>query len=321
MILAWNDGHTLSGPGTGAVSIISETVRNRKVGEIARNILITEYENVQIINCTLAYSNDDLVEAVRIANNSNADVFVSNHGNAGGGVGFETFYSRLSTQSNRDKAKIIHRKLVNTKSCLLDRRCCDDFSYKGYDLYVLKNTKMDAYLFELGFVDNQKCINAFNDHEVARALAEGIAEAYNLKRKSNLPNNNSNKGKVINLFSYRFYLENNKDVREKLIPTGASESQKEQIAYDHYINFGKKEGRKPIPDIADFKEKEYLELNKDVSDAVKKGTFINGLDHFLQFGYKDKRKISYDAKEIEEKIKKENEELKKKIDNAKKALN
>ena len=100
------------------------------------------------------------------------------------GKGFETFYSRKSTQSNLDKAKIIHKHLVATKSCLLNRRCCDDYSYKGYDLYVLINTKMDAVLCEIGFVDNQTCVNAVNDDEVARAYATGIAESLRIKEKS-----------------------------------------------------------------------------------------------------------------------------------------
>lgn len=182
--IGWNDGHTTSGIGTGAVGIIKETDRNRRVGAKARNILLNEYEGVAIIDCTFNVSSNDMAEAVNKANSNNCDVFISNHGNAGGGYGFESFYSRKSTQKNIDRTKIIHNRLVKTNSCLANRRCCDDFSYKGYDLYVLINTKMEAHLFELGFIDNQKCVNAFNDEEVARALAEGIAEAYNIKKKT-----------------------------------------------------------------------------------------------------------------------------------------
>lgn len=38
---------------------------------------------------------------------------------------------------------------------------------------------------EIGFVDNQTCVNAVNDDEVARAYAAGIAAAYGLKKKEN----------------------------------------------------------------------------------------------------------------------------------------
>lgn len=188
--IGWNDGHTLSGIGTGAVGIIKETDRNRTIGLLARKYLL-EYEDVEIVNCTIDISENDMYEAVTKANNSNCDLFVSNHVNAGGGVGFETFYSRYSTADNIRKAKIIHKYLVATKSCLKDRRCTDDYSFLGYDLYVLKNTKMDAILCEIGFVDNQDCVNAVNNDEVARAYAAGIAAAYGLKKKTTTDTNNS----------------------------------------------------------------------------------------------------------------------------------
>lgn len=185
--IAWNDGHTLSGTGTGAVGIIKETDRNRRIGALAKKYLL-EYENVEIVNCTIDKSENDMYDAVTKANNAGANLFVSNHVNAGGGVGFETFYSRYSTQDNINKAKTIHKYLVSTKSCLKDRRCIDDYSFLGYDLYVLLNTKMDAILCEIGFVDNQTDVNAVNDDEVARAYAAGIAAAYGLKK--NEDNNN-----------------------------------------------------------------------------------------------------------------------------------
>lgn len=180
--IAWNDGHTLKGLGTGAEGLIKETDRNRIIGKQARHILSTEYENVLVINCTIDYSSDDMFEAVKKANDNNCDLFISNHVNSGGGVGFESFYSRYSTQSNINKCKIIHDTLCATKSCLKNRRYCDDYSYKKFDLYVLRNTKMHAILCEIGFVDNQTCINAVDNMEVARAYAEGIAKAYGLKK-------------------------------------------------------------------------------------------------------------------------------------------
>ena len=183
--IGWNDGHTITGLGTGAIGYIKETDRNRRIGAKARNILSNEYEGVTIVNCTIDRSENDMGEAVNIANSNDCDVFISNHVNAGGGVGFETFYSRKSTQSNINRAHVIHKHLVATNSCLASRRCTTDFSYKGYDFYVLINTKMEAMLFEIGFVDNQTCVNAVNDDEVARAYAEGIADAYDIKKKNN----------------------------------------------------------------------------------------------------------------------------------------
>ena len=183
-VLGWNDGHTLTGAGTGAVGLIKETDRNRRIGSKVKSILMAEYENIKIINCTIDKSSNDMADAVKIANNNKCDLFISNHVNAGGGVGFESFYSRYSTAENIRRGKIIHDTLCKTKSCLKNRRYMDDYSYKGYDLYVLRNTKMDALLCEIGFVDNANCVKAINDDEVARAYVDGIASAYGLKKKS-----------------------------------------------------------------------------------------------------------------------------------------
>ena len=84
--IGWNDGHTLSGDGTGAAGIIKETDRNRRIGALARKYIL-EYEGVEIVNCTIDYSNNDMSEAVARANNANCNLFVSNHVNAGGGQG------------------------------------------------------------------------------------------------------------------------------------------------------------------------------------------------------------------------------------------
>lgn len=181
--LAWNDGHTLRGKGTGAVGIIKETDRNRSIGARARAILESEYI-VNIINCTVDESANDMKEMVDKANNAKADAFISNHVNAGGGVGIEGFYScRNKNQDSIDRGRTIYNELVHTKSCLNARRYCDDKSYKGFELYVLKNTNMEAFLFEIGFVDNQRDVDAINEEEIAQAYARGIAKAYNLDKK------------------------------------------------------------------------------------------------------------------------------------------
>ena len=182
--IGWNDGHTIEGVGTGAVGIIKEVDRDRAIGARAREILLKEYEGVEIVNCTINKSNNDMTEAVKKANDAGCNVFISNHANIGGGIGFEGFYSRYASSADIEKGKLIYNRLVATKSCLKDRRYCSDYSYFEYDLYVLKNTTMPAFLFEIGFIDNQKCVNAVNNEEVARAYAEGIAIAYNLKKKA-----------------------------------------------------------------------------------------------------------------------------------------
>lgn len=46
----------------------------------------------------------------------------------------------------------------------------------------------------------------------------------------------------------------------------------------------------PVP--REYKEGDYLDLNPDVAQAVKKGEFNSGAEHYLMYGYKENRKIS-----------------------------
>lgn len=181
--IAINMGHTLSGKGTGAVGLVKETDKNREVG----NKLITKLQdyNCKVLNCTIDKSNNDMYEACNKANVNNADVFISIHLNAGGGTGVETFYSRYSNSRNIEFAKKVNSDLAATSVLSPSRRCCSDYSFHGYDLYVLKNTKMDAILVELGFVDNKKDVDRWNGELIANTMLNSIVSFYNLSKKQN----------------------------------------------------------------------------------------------------------------------------------------
>ena len=63
--------------------------------------------------------------------------------------------------------------------------------------------------------------------------------------------------------------------------------------YQHYVKYGKNEGRLPIPPIPkEYKESDYLELNPDVAAAVENGSYTSGLHHYIMYGFKDNRKVS-----------------------------
>lgn len=64
--------------------------------------------------------------------------------------------------------------------------------------------------------------------------------------------------------------------------------------YSHYVNHGIKEGRLPIPPVPkEYNEGQYLELNPDVANAVKKGTYTSGLHHYLCWGFGEQRKVCH----------------------------
>lgn len=111
------------------------------------------------------------------------------------------------------------------------------------------------------------------------------------------------------VFSKNWYLKRYSDV--------ASNDTYKENPYKHYIDCGKKEGRLALPPIPEeYNEGAYLELNADVAAAVKKGTFVSGIDHYLQNGFCENRKVC--KNDSLEAIKKRCEELEIKLEEIKK---
>lgn len=113
------------------------------------------------------------------------------------------------------------------------------------------------------------------------------------------------------IFSKEWYLKKYNDI--------ATNSEYKENPYKHYDIYGKKEGRQPLPPIPkEYNEGAYLELNPDIAEAVKKGTFTSGLHHYLQFGFCENRKIC--KNDSSEDIKKRCEELEVKLEEIKKIV-
>ncbi|WP_052947851.1 N-acetylmuramoyl-L-alanine amidase family protein [Aneurinibacillus tyrosinisolvens] len=115
-----------------------------------------------------------LSEKVSIANNANADLFLSVHANTGlpDSYGTESFYT---TPQSEEFAQMIHKHLVKATSF-------GDRELKKRSLNVTRNTKMPSVLVEVGFltnqVENHKMFDPSFQQGVARELAAGITEYY-----------------------------------------------------------------------------------------------------------------------------------------------
>ncbi len=114
------------------------------------------------------------------------------------------------------------------------------------------------------------------------------------------------------VFSKNWYLKRYSDIANSTTYKGNP--------YKHYVDYGKKEGRLALPPIPEeYSEGAYLELNPDVAAAVKKGTFVSGIDHYLQNGFCENRKVcNSDSLEA---IKKRCEDLEIKLEEIKKIVN
>lgn len=165
MKLVINSGHTKLGVGTGANKYLNESIETRKIAyELMKQLVDTPYE---VIPCVLDKSSNNLKEAVTLANNENADLFISIHLNAGGGSGCEAFTWKGTKLPRANKI------LNNLAALGFKNRGIKD----GSGLYVIKNTKMEAILIELCFVDNKADSELFKKtgyKVIAKAIKEGL---------------------------------------------------------------------------------------------------------------------------------------------------
>ena len=107
-----------------------------------------------------------------------------------------------------------------------------------------------------------------------------------IKKIENFKEDNNNESELnysMYIFSKNWYLKNYPDVAK-------SEKYKNN-PYKHYIEYGIKEGRKPLPPVpVEYNEGEYLELNPDVDEVVKNGQYTSGIEHYLKYGFNENRK-------------------------------
>ena len=168
-------GH--GGPDPGAIGIggIRETDVVLEVSKIVKNLL-----SEKGVKVSLTRTNDvdlDLPPRVSIANNTDADIFVSIHANASRGKrrdinGLETFYYR--GWRGRLLAKRIQKQILRVSPGSPDR------GVKQGRFYVIKNTMMPAVLVEIGFLtgrlDARRLEKITHRKRLAYAIAKGILE-------------------------------------------------------------------------------------------------------------------------------------------------
>ncbi len=115
-----------------------------------------------------------LEERVRIAEDSDADIYISIHQNAceeqeSPVQGIETWYCG-KTEGSRRLAQLVHKGALE-KTGAQNRELCD-----STDLYVIREASMPACLIETGFLSNSEERKLICDPVYQDKLAAGIAE-------------------------------------------------------------------------------------------------------------------------------------------------
>lgn len=146
--------------------------------------LLSGYEGVQVKLSRESDKYVSLADRVKMANNWNADYFVSIHVNAGGGTGFESYiyngkYS--GKQETHRKRSIIHAEVMRQLAGVRDR------GMKEANFHVLRETKMAAILTENLFIDNKDDAAKLKQdswlQKIAQGHVNGLVIMFGLKKK------------------------------------------------------------------------------------------------------------------------------------------
>lgn len=161
-----NPGHSEKDPG--AVGYATERQLNEKVSGFMADYLQTHYD------CQIrVYSSDSLNAVCDDANLWSADLFVSNHFNAGGGDGFEALvYSEKTVPLGQSFAKHVEAAGQNLRLYGI----APGVKVRP-NLHVLKYTHMSAVLTEGAFVDNRQDIKDWDEEHELQKLGIAYAKA------------------------------------------------------------------------------------------------------------------------------------------------
>ena len=277
MKIAVRGGHTELC--TGASALINELTEDRKVKDAVVKYLKILGQDVLDVTPPVNYTSSaskDLAYGVNKANDYGANLFVSIHFNKA----YDSYNGSLGTE-------VCVYSPFDTANRVVEKLGCLGFGNRGQkirtNLYELRNTNMLAMIVEVCFVEATEDVALYKKLG-ADVIGKAIAEAIVNKKIENFKEDNESEVNYsMYLFSKNWYLTNYPDV--------AKNEKYKDNPYKHYIDYGIKEGRKPLPEVPpEYNEGEYLELNQDVAQAVARGQYSSGIEHYLIYGFNENRK-------------------------------
>ncbi|WP_080844885.1 N-acetylmuramoyl-L-alanine amidase [Cytobacillus gottheilii] len=172
-------GHGGSDPGAVGNGLQEKNI-TLQIATRIRDILGSEYENVELRMSRTGDSAVSLSNRTNAANAWGADFLLSIHINAGGGTGYEDYVYPNVGAPTTTYQNIIHEEV--TKSV--------DFANRGKkqaNFHMLRESAMPALLTENGFIDNSsdaaKLTQPSFIESIARGHVNGLARAFGLKKK------------------------------------------------------------------------------------------------------------------------------------------
>lgn len=152
-----------------------------EIAKQIQDILTNHYQNVSVKMSRTTDKFVSLEERTDAANSWGATFFLSIHINSGNGTGFESYIYPKSGSATATYQKTIHQEVVKLND-LKDR------GRKTADFHVLRESIMPALLTENGFIDTASDAKKMKKNswieEVAQGHVNGLAKAFELKKKS-----------------------------------------------------------------------------------------------------------------------------------------
>lgn len=173
-IVVIDPGHGGKDPGTSGISNTQEKDFTLAVGLKVQALLLQE-PNIELYMTRVDDTYPTRPERVKLANDLQADVFVSIHGNSvlesPNANGTETYWYKR--ENSKQLATILHKHLLEQMG-LKDRRV------KEQSFEVIRETKMAASLVEVGFLSNLSdesfMFTEDGQNRAAQAIVDGIKE-------------------------------------------------------------------------------------------------------------------------------------------------
>lgn len=168
MKISNNNGHTITGKGTGAVGFLNESVETRNIGTYFVNGMRSLGHT--IYDCTIDKSNNYLKEAVDKANKYNCDYAITHHLNS-------------STNASGNGVEVWVYSLDNKEVVNQAKKICEEISKLGFKnrgvkeskkFYWLKHTNDKAMIIEYCFCSNEADSKKYNAKNMAYALIKAL---------------------------------------------------------------------------------------------------------------------------------------------------
>ncbi|HEM6266872.1 TPA: GBS Bsp-like repeat-containing protein [Streptococcus suis] len=190
-------GHGGADSGASYGGVHEKTLAMNVANKLKANLLALGI-NV-LMTRTADYNVDFVTERSRMANSSNADLFISLHFNATGAgttraKGIETYWyqsnpsypSKINQAHHNDPTRLAESQTLanQVQASLIKETGAYNRGVKRETFAVLRETKIPAVLVEMGFMDNPTELQVIKQDsyqtKLAKALAQGIANWYGI---------------------------------------------------------------------------------------------------------------------------------------------